>query len=217
MQAQAAKHEVKLTVGSYAKALKDNAPERFKLAYEITKDIKAHYPAIKANNLDTAQLNYDSSELALAYALDKSGIKELASQSPAFSYIGVVQQQTKTKLSIEEKELQDFLTEYTETKVVQSHLFKEVTTKHNQAVKEPLKHATAKLNQLRANPLANKLAAKYNAADYTMLKQPNYNGGIVQAYQRALQGRSTAEDYAATRQDSLKLSQQINIGKSIKR
>ncbi len=217
LQAQAAKHEVKLTVGNYAKALKDNAPERFKLAYEITKDIKAHYPAIKANNLDTAQLNYDSSELALAYALDKSGLKELASQSPAFSYIGVVQQQTKTKLGIEEKELQDFLTEYTETKVVQSHLFKEVTTKHNQDVKDPLKHATAKLNQLRANPLANKLAAKYNAADYTMLKQPNYNGGIVQAYQRALQGKSTAEDYAATSQDALKLSQQINIGKSIKR
>ena len=56
----AAHYENKLRVENYVAALKENSPERFKLAYAIRKDIAAHYAKLTANQIEIKSIDKDS-------------------------------------------------------------------------------------------------------------------------------------------------------------
>ena len=162
--------------------------------------------------------------LITAFALQKSGMSELASRSPAIEFIDIVATSNKNGFFVrEEQELQSFLTEYLEARTVQAKLFTEVVHNQQNHFKESLREINLKVQQIKENFVNNDdvkktLATKYDQSQYTLTNQPSFKGGNTIAYQRALNNKSTAEDYAALRsQLNQKVAQLNTITKSIKR
>ena len=205
-------------------AIKDtNSRESYQLAYTLTSDTK-HYNTILRLNIDNEQVKAQSNELITAFALQKSGMSELASRSPAIEFTDIVATSNKNGFFVrEEQELQGFLTEYLEARTVQAKLFTEVVHNQQNHFKESLREINLKVQQIKENFVSNDdvkktLATKYDQSQYTLTNQPSFKGGNTIAYQRALNNKSTAEDYAALRsQLSQKVAQLNTINKSIKR
>ena len=201
----------------YRSITDDTSREAYELAYKLTGDSRNYY-AVQQLELDNKKLQLRSEELLVAHALKKAGVEPLASQSPGVKYIDIVDR-SKVSLNEPDGKLQNFLVEYFEADIVGIKAFhaeissktQEDTNMYSQACLDAIAKGGKLQNQFKHSELSKLAATKFDASEYTFMKSAVLKGGEVAAYQRALQGRSTSEDFAAI---SDKLSQKNSLTQS---
>lgn len=196
----------------------DTSREAYELAYKLTGDSRNYY-AVQHFEIDNNKLQLRSQEILVAYALKRAGVEPLASQLPGAAYIDIVD---TAKVSLSEQQddkLQSLMIEYFETDIVQSRAFraqlcateKEVVNHYSKAMFDAKDKAGKLQHKFKNSELVKLISTKYDASKYTFSQAAVLNGGDIAAYQRALLGRSTSEDFAVV---SDKLSQQRSLSQS---